>query len=970
MKRLLALLLIFWSAPAVAAVVKVQSNAVANSTAAQTQTHTMSGAPANGSTVVLGICARTGFSTMFSGAGASVTQTGVTWHRIVGTFHANGLNAEIWYGDSISGAGAAITIDAESTRTFTSVTVVAEYTGLQASGVLDKSASDSGAVDNSANSGTTATTTQADELLVGVLCARAGNTFSGQAGAPASGWTEEHDAAEGTNAAIAYEQNIVSSTVAAQSTATISGSITNNGVIATFNAAPTQKTLTISKAGAGKGRVTSSPAGVACGTSCAPTFNVGQVVTLTAEAVGDSTFSGWSGDADCSDGSVTMSVDVACTATFALKTYRTLTVTKAGSGTGRIRSAGREVDTTSSASHQYIDGGIEWLNAYPFAGSVFAGWSGTGCPSASVGGSVNMNADRSCTATFNLESGASVLYYVRAGGNTACTGLTDADGASGACAKATLSQALAAMSCTNGDDIIVRGATTYSDAATTQTPCDCPSREDTTNGPCIIQFDGTTTVMDPGASAAALSLADGTSNTVDGISIISGRFKGGTKAGIRCRGNSFGSNITILDSLFTDMSQFPTKEDPLPSAIQIACDSFSGAVIIDGVTIDGDETSCINHQASNGARVCGTNNASGVFSSRASGVDLRNSTIRDLRGGLGRPGSDGVWQDNYFLYVWCDEDSVDDGCVQLYNHSGDIFRRNQFWSVQVADPNGQAFKTMRSRRTSGAGSASGMTAYNNMFWGEDTACSGTTSACPDNSWGTDAALRANVLFNDPDGAGAQSPHAEFNVSRNVFANFKGGGASNAINTSSFTNGSSVCPVPDFVWEGDIFYNSDPTPTQPNSCTGTRTGYDSSGTQVDPGLDPNGRPTTWAESCFPVASSEYTARDGDTSDPWVGWSSGACLALTSGCSDTVKNGAETDVDCGGGTCPTCANGKTCAGNSDCTSNNCVATVCTASAASRKVINLIISRLSPGVPPLELWRRELLPGEVIGIWEDSR
>lgn len=47
-----------------------------------------------------------------------------------------------------------------------------------------------------------------------------------------------------------------------------------------------------------------------------------------------------------------------------------------------------------------------------------------------------------------------------------------------------------------------------------------------------------------------------------------------------------------------------------------------------------------------------------------------------------------------------------------------------------------------------------------------------------------------------------------------------------------------------------------------------------------------------------------------------------------CFNGVQDGAETDIDCGGGTCTTCANGDTCSVNSDCTSAYCVAGVCTA------------------------------------------
>lgn len=49
------------------------------------------------------------------------------------------------------------------------------------------------------------------------------------------------------------------------------------------------------------------------------------------------------------------------------------------------------------------------------------------------------------------------------------------------------------------------------------------------------------------------------------------------------------------------------------------------------------------------------------------------------------------------------------------------------------------------------------------------------------------------------------------------------------------------------------------------------------------------------------------------------SSGACVGP---CSDGIKNGVETDIDCGGSnTCPRCANGLRCSVNSDCQSGVC-------------------------------------------------
>jgi len=62
-------------------------------------------------------------------------------------------------------------------------------------------------------------------------------------------------------------------------------------------------------------------------------------------------------------------------------------------------------------------------------------------------------------------------------------------------------------------------------------------------------------------------------------------------------------------------------------------------------------------------------------------------------------------------------------------------------------------------------------------------------------------------------------------------------------------------------------------------------------------------------------------------------SDACGGMLS-CNDGMKDGTETDVDCGGGTtCAIkCAQGKKCAANSDCTSNFCVDGVCCNSACA--------------------------------------
>jgi C1A family cysteine protease len=80
----------------------------------------------------------------------------------------------------------------------------------------------------------------------------------------------------------------------------------------------TTPTLTVRKSGTGTGTVTSSPGSINCGATCTQSFDEGTVVTLTASAGADSTFSGWSGGGCSGTGTcaVTMSVDVTVTAAF------------------------------------------------------------------------------------------------------------------------------------------------------------------------------------------------------------------------------------------------------------------------------------------------------------------------------------------------------------------------------------------------------------------------------------------------------------------------------------------------------------------------------------------------------------------------------------------------------------------------------------------------------------------------------
>ena len=75
--------------------------------------------------------------------------------------------------------------------------------------------------------------------------------------------------------------------------------------------------LTVTTAGTGSGTVTSAPAGIACGATCAADFDSGTSVTLSAGPVAGATFAGWSG-ACAGTGACTVTMDAArsVTATF------------------------------------------------------------------------------------------------------------------------------------------------------------------------------------------------------------------------------------------------------------------------------------------------------------------------------------------------------------------------------------------------------------------------------------------------------------------------------------------------------------------------------------------------------------------------------------------------------------------------------------------------------------------------------
>ena len=75
------------------------------------------------------------------------------------------------------------------------------------------------------------------------------------------------------------------------------------------------RTLTVVKAGGGSGVVTSSPAGINCGSDCSQTYANGTTVTLSATVASGSAFAGWDGGGCSGIGTCTVSMTQALTVT-------------------------------------------------------------------------------------------------------------------------------------------------------------------------------------------------------------------------------------------------------------------------------------------------------------------------------------------------------------------------------------------------------------------------------------------------------------------------------------------------------------------------------------------------------------------------------------------------------------------------------------------------------------------------------
>jgi uncharacterized repeat protein (TIGR02543 family) len=165
---------------------------------------------------------------------------------------------------------------------------------------------------------------------------------------------------------------------------------------ATFSILP-PITYQLTVTNGGNGTVTSSPAGIDCGTDCTEEYEAGTSVALTATPDTGYQFDGWTGDCDV-DGNVTMDADRTCSATFIQIPTYTLTINNQTRDQGTITSNPPGIDCGMDCTEDYEEGTQVRLLMTPKPGFQFGGWGGDNCNI--VRNVVTMNAANTCEAQF------------------------------------------------------------------------------------------------------------------------------------------------------------------------------------------------------------------------------------------------------------------------------------------------------------------------------------------------------------------------------------------------------------------------------------------------------------------------------------------------------------------------------------------------------------------------------------------
>ncbi len=204
--------------------------------ASGTFTVTLGTAPTSGNTLILCYASSGSPSATIS----SISQTGVTWARAIAVIYDG--DVEIWYAPLGASAGTTITITiAGGSSNCRSIADVCEWSGLSLT-PLDQTASNPGSDGTPSSTGDTGTigiTLQANELLIGTICAGLGNPNMVAQSSPTNGFTLLDGSQQYLNGGYVsdgYLYKIVTADSRADAGDTFAGSVYWTGCIATFYA--------------------------------------------------------------------------------------------------------------------------------------------------------------------------------------------------------------------------------------------------------------------------------------------------------------------------------------------------------------------------------------------------------------------------------------------------------------------------------------------------------------------------------------------------------------------------------------------------------------------------------------------------------------------------------------------------------------------------------------------------------------
>jgi hypothetical protein len=165
--------------------------------------------------------------------------------------------------------------------------------------------------------------------------------------------------------------------------------------------------LKVAKSGTGGGTVTSSPAGIACGSACTAEFDEGKTVTLFAAPDAHSVFAGWTvtgaepcpGTGSCT---VLISHNVEVSASFEEPAnQQTLTLSESGGGAGTVISEPAGISCPSDCAEHFNQGRLVTLTATAAPHSRFLEWQGLACDESTAATcQVTMNQAESLSAQF------------------------------------------------------------------------------------------------------------------------------------------------------------------------------------------------------------------------------------------------------------------------------------------------------------------------------------------------------------------------------------------------------------------------------------------------------------------------------------------------------------------------------------------------------------------------------------------